>query len=184
MIGGLALSATPTASHMTFRDLLTQNRLRTVIALLPLLAACGGKSNGPTGNPNTPGAFTASVDNSAFSATVAAASYINNAFIASGSQTTGSTTRTISIAVPNARNAGVYGLTIAGASATYTETTGGVTRSWSCFIGMGSGQVIFSALSASRAIATFNFTAPANAATGATGTRTIASGRIDMATNK
>ncbi len=149
--------------------------------ILAILAACSGsKSGGPTGNQGGGGTFTASIDNVAFSASSVVASYASNAFTISGSQVIAGVTRSITISVPNAPVAGVYGLTIAGASATYTETTGGVTATWSCHITQGSGQVIFTALSSSRMLATFNFQAPADAGGGGTGTKVATSGHIDV----
>ena len=147
---------------------------------LAALGGCGKSSTGPNGPPSSSGPFTAIVDGTAFSASTATATYLNNAFTITGSAVQGGVMKAISISVPDAHVAGVYGLTIAGASATYSETSSGTSLGWLCAITMGSGQITFTLLNATHVKATFYFTAPANTISGATGTRTITSGTIDI----
>lgn len=121
------------------------------------------------------GTVTATVSGSgSFSANIAVvATYTSNSFALSASQLSGGTTRLIQFVLINVTSTGAYSFTTAGNVATYSETTGGTSQSWLAAISQGSGTLNITSLSATKVEGNFNFTAPANTISGATGTKTV-----------
>lgn len=119
--------------------------------------------------------MTATVSGSgSFSANIAVvATYTNNSFAISASQLSGGTTRLIQLILLNVTATGSYSFTTAGNVATYAETSGTNNQSWLAAITQGSGTVNITTLTATQVVGTFNFTAPANTISGATGSKTV-----------
>jgi hypothetical protein len=120
-------------------------------------------------------------DGSAFSAANGGVVRAGNTVTISGQTSTSGTIRTISIEL-EAVAAGTFA--VGGADSpviTYSEqASNGAVRYWSADVGVGSGTVVFTQLSATRAIGTFLATLPPVTASGATAAKVITSGSFDL----
>ena len=144
--------------------------------VLLLAAGCGGDDDDPLDvNPNDNGSMTARVDGAAFTAFSVAGTFNGSVLAVSGIQISPSQGLTIGVATTapgtftvGTGSSGVNGIYVSGNS------------SWSAAGNIGSGTVIITTLSSTRAVGSFNFVMQAQAGSGATGTRTITQGAFDV----
>src|SRR5688572_30410307 len=143
--------------------------------VLLLAVGCGGDDDDPLDvNPNDNGSMTARVDGAAFTATTVAASFSNGILAISGVQVSPSQALTFGLA---ATAPGTF--TVAATSPVNGIYAVG-NATWLASGNVGSGQVIVTTLSSTRAVGTFNFVLAPNTPSGATGTRTITQGAFDV----
>jgi len=149
-------------------------RTRLVVALgLALISlACG--SNEPTGPaPLANGTYRAKINGADFNAMSAAVVSSGGLYSLGGGNAAG---QTIGFAWVNA-GPGTY--PIGGAATTIaTHTHSG--QVWSASTAQGSGSIVVTTTSATRVAGTFSFVLQADAASGATGTRTVTEGVFDL----
>jgi hypothetical protein len=159
----------------------TMTKRFCLLALLVTLAVgCGsdgpGRPSGPSGPdgddlPN--GSFSALIDGADFDAEAAGV-------VASSS--------VVSVAAANESGQALSFAWMNTGTGTYAVEPGGVTlvtyvsssKAWSASSSQGSGSLEITALTANRAAGTFSFVLQADAASGATGTRTITEGHFDL----
>jgi hypothetical protein len=153
----------------------------TITALLyALLTACGG-DGGPLEPVATDNSITATVDGSPWNGSSTALAMRSSGFI-SVTGTVASNTY-IAFAFPDG-GPGTYSIPNAvGMNFNYGEYSTG--RLWQALGmgtlgGVGAGSVTVTTLTAERVAGTFQFTAPAAASSGATGTRTITNGAFNV----
>jgi hypothetical protein len=144
-----------------------------VASLLTILslAACG--SNEPTGPaPLANGTYRARIDGAEFNAISAAViGGVGGLYSLGGGNAAG---QTVGFAWLDT-GTGTY--PIGGATvATYTH----MGQTWSASSAQGSGSIVVTTTSANRVAGTFSFVLQADAASGATGTRTVTEGSFDL----
>lgn len=154
-----------------------------LLGLVVAVAGCGGSDD--DGNPMGPGlingTFTATVDGTAFSATTSViAAYVSNTLVITATSGSGANAKSFSLTVQGVTGTGTFSLVTAGSAATYSETTNSISQSWLCASTQGSGTVTLSQLSATKAVGTFTFIAPANTISGATGTKAVTAGSFNI----
>jgi hypothetical protein len=153
-------------------------RINSALAvLLPvLLAACG--SSGPTGpTPLANGTFTAKIDGSSFNATSAAVVPLGGGGGGGGFSIGGGNTGGQTIGFAWVGGTGTYPIG-AGNATIGTHTYMGHT--WSASSAQGSGSITVTSVTASHVTGTFSFVLQPDAASGATGTRTVTAGSFDL----
>ena len=144
-------------------------------AVVMLLAACG--SNDATGPVTLPqGSMSARIDGSTWTASTAlTATYGNGILAAAGVD---ASLRTIGFGVvataPGTFTVGPTGT----ANGSLTEGSGGTI--WQAVANLGNGTITITSLTPTGASGSFSFTLVANAASGATGSRTITNGSFDL----
>ena len=154
---------------------------------LMLLAACGGGDDGnDPGGGGGSGAFTAVVDDAAWSAddiSIGAQTVpsVPGGFVITGTETTsGSDVRSIGMSLYNIRGTGTYALgvlpTTIGGIGTYGESVSGAGAGFSTPLTGSAGTVTLTVLTPTRIAGTFAFEASDNAAA----TRSITQGQFDV----
>lgn len=153
--------------------------LVSAIATVVFAVACGGSDSKGVTNPNqrqSAGTLSARIDGTVWTASVVSVAVNNNGLIISGASASG---QGLAIGASRLQGAGAqtFGSNV---SALATLTLG--TQSWSATGVQGtgsSGTVTLTALTASRAVGTFAFTATPLAG-GATANRVVTSGAFDV----
>jgi hypothetical protein len=167
-------------SLTVFNGAFVKLRLLAVAAFLSLTGAagCGDDDPADSGAINS---LSFLADGDQFTASNGGAARSGNTVTITGTSTSGSVTRTISIAV-QATAAGTIAIGGAGSpTVTYTEqTAGAAAKQWTAGTGAGSGTLVFTQLSAARAIGTFLATLPPVTASGATAAKTITAGSFNL----
>ena len=142
--------------------------------VLLLAAGCGGDDDDPLDvNPDN-GSMTARVDGANFTAATVVGSFSNGILAVSGVQGTPAQAITFGLA------ATAPGTFTVSATSPVNAVYGVGNATWLAAGGVGSGQVIVTTLSSTRAVGTFNFVLTPNTSSGATGTRTITQGAFDV----
>jgi hypothetical protein len=147
-------------------------RAAVAVAFAVFFAACG--SDEPTGPaPLANGTYSAKIDGVDFNATSAAViGGAGGLYSLGGGNTSG---RTIGFAWLDA-GPGTY---VIGAGATVGSHTH-MGQTWSASSAQGSGSIVVTTSTATRVAGTFSFVLQADAASGATGTRTVTQGVFDL----
>jgi hypothetical protein len=147
------------------------------VAALAVAAACGGGSSKATG-PTTPGTgnrtMSARIDGATWTATNVAASGANGTLIVSGAR---GTDAAVSITASLIQGTGTQAMgrnSIALGAVTIGNTQ------WAAGNLLGSGSVTLTLVTATRAVGTFAFTAPAVSASTFPATKTVTSGAFDV----
>ena len=146
---------------------------RLALLAFALVMACGDDGGSP---PVGAGRLTASIDGTAFSGTLAVTA------VRSGTALTisavGSNTRQLSL---NLVGVSATGNIAIGAGSTSLGQFSSSTQTWVSSLVGGSGTVVLTTLTTTRATGTFSFTAVPSASTGATGNKTVTNGTFDVA---
>ena len=152
------------------------SRIRSAaFATLLLFGAACGSDTGPSDPTN--GTMTARIDGSSWRATVAiAATYQNGILAVAGGDPVSGGTPTVGFAAL-ATAPGTF--TIGGTGPANGLVTVG-SSTWQAAAGTGSGSITITAISATGARGTFQFTALPVAGTPASGTRTVTEGVFDV----
>ncbi len=157
----------------------------TALTTLLALAACGGGT--PTGSGGaTESSMAATADGMDFRASSAAitATRNGNSLVFTGTQTSGSTTISVTISLPNVTVPGTLTLTPTQPSqfGKLIISMGSVatTGAWSTLLSPGSGTVTLTTVAAQRVAGTFQFTGQFDPATAATGQKSVTSGSFDL----
>ena len=160
--------------------------MRVSLALVCLVLGCGGGGGGGGG-----AGFTAMVNGVAFVAepvgVTARGGGGPGGIVVTGSQTAGSLVTSLTLNLHAITGPGTYalgvGLDIFGGTGSVGESPPGTGASnhWATALDGRGGQITITTLSATRLVATFQYTAVADEKTpGATGTRTVTDGKIDL----
>jgi hypothetical protein len=164
-------------------------------ASILLLAACGGGGSGTGPNPpgGGTGTFTAVIDGQSWVSTTnqttgagSGSNAIPGAVTIIGTNVVSATNYTSLVlnlgylTGPGTYPLGVNFVSTAGGGATVTRLQGSALSNWSTEFPGNAGTVTVTGLSASRIVGTFQFSALPQAFTGATGTRVVTNGVIDM----
>lgn len=149
---------------------------RLAFLALLLATACGtgvDYERAPTGNGD--GNLFATVDGASYSGSLnVQAIRTGNKIVITGFA---SNNRRLVLTLGSASAPGTFQLTVGGANiGDFYEAE----KKWSSAVTGGSGTITFSVLTSRRGTGTFTFTAPAETATGATGTRVILAGTFDV----
>ncbi len=160
-----------TIAHEKGRPMRTRSALAVPVAIL--LAACG--SDGPTGPaPLANGTYSARIDGGEFNAMSAAViGGAGGLYSLGGGNAAG---QTIGFAWLDV-GPGTY--VIGGAATTIASHTHSG-QTWSASTAQGSGSIVVTTSTSTRVAGTFSFVLPPDAASGATGTRTITQGVFDL----
>lgn len=156
-------------------------QLRSILAVAAAFTvlACGSDSSGSTEPPQTAlnGSMSAKVNGDDWNATLAVqAAYANGILALSGVD---GDNVTIAMAT-GATQPGSYAIgATSGTNASYTMT-GGQALAWQAVSTLGSGSIEIETLTATSASGTFHFELPAVTSSGATGTKSITSGKFDV----
>jgi hypothetical protein len=144
------------------------------LAFLAFAAACG--SDGPT-DPDVDdlanGSFSARIDGNNFNATAAAVVSSGGIVSIGGGNASGQTLGFAWLGT----GTGTYTIgTTIGTVGTHTFSG----KTWSASSAQGSGSIVLTTRTSNRVAGTFSFVLQPDAASGATGTRTITQGRFDL----
>ena len=149
---------------------------RMFVAGLVVVTACGGSDSSTGPNTNLTGPMSASIDGSAWVATAPAVSYKNNILAIVGIDIGSGIT--IEVGSAGVTRAGTYSLAFANLNAGLGIITQ-AGKSWSSSTQGGTGNLVVTTITANHVVATFSFDAPPQTG-GATGTRHLTTGKIDM----
>ena len=141
-------------------------------------AACGDdESTDPSGLQT----LSVLVDGAQFSAASGGATRAGNTVTLTGTATSGGITRTLTIAV-QAAAAGTIAVGGAGSpTITYSEqASGAAAKQWAAGVGSGSGTLVFTELSATKAVGTFLANLPPVTASGALAAKNLSSGNFSL----
>lgn len=160
------------------------SRLTALCALL-VLVACG--SDTPTGSGGaTESSMSATVDGMDFhpSSGAIAITKTGSALTFTGTQTTGGTTITVTISLPNVTVPGTLTLNPNQPSqfgkVIISMGTAATTGAWSTVLSPGNGSVTLTTVAAQRVAGTFQFTGQFDPSTPATGQKTVTTGSFDL----
>ena len=150
-----------------------------LVAATAVLAACGGSDGGPASpnpNPNNNGnrTMSARIDGAQWTAIAVGVSVNAGTVIVTGSNTT-----TTAVGVAFSRLQGT-GTQVFGTNAIALGTMTQGTMAWSTATPQASGSVTLTTLTATRAVGTFQFTAPAFTAGSTPSPRVITAGQFDV----
>lgn len=155
------------------------------VLFLTLLAACGGGGttdpNGNGGNNGLPN-FTAKIDGAVWQASVAvtAQNPMPGLYSITGVRLTGADNYTMIFSLWNIKGPGTYplgvGVQMQGGSVVLSHP---LSSGWSTPLNGASGTITITTLTATRVVATFNFTADGSV-TGGSGTKVITEGSMDV----
>jgi len=164
-------------------------RLLMLSAALGTLAACGGSGTGPSGNGI--GTFTAVIDGVAWSSDnislqVSSGGTVPGTQVITGSKLTGGQNYIALIltlgyiSAPGTYPLGVNQGVVAGGSAILSSQTGSVLGIWNTGFSGSAGTVTITSLTSTRMAGTFQFTAPPQLGSQASGNRVVTNGTFDV----
>lgn len=145
---------------------------RLALLAFAMVMACGDDGGNP---PVGAGIMTASIDGTAFSGTLAVQATRSGNVISISA--VGSNTRQLSLNLVGVTATG--NVAIGAGSASLGQYSQG-TQTWVSSLVGGSGTVVLTTLSSTRAVGTFSFTAIPSPSTGATGNKSVTSGAFDV----
>jgi hypothetical protein len=144
------------------------------VALVAFASGCSGSQRAPTG-PQNAWMLRAAVSGAAdFAAQFGGATFTGGVLTITGLQSASSGRRELNLLVHGVTGAGTYDLTAGSGFAAYGESGVGVVRSWTTNSEQGSGSIVITELSDSAVVATFSFSAPADAGSEAIGSKDVA----------
>jgi hypothetical protein len=150
-------------------------RIGSAIALIVLLAGCDSDDGaGPADLPQ--GSMSARIDGANWSASAALTATYSNGLLAAAGVDAGARAIAFGLAATGTGTFTVGPTSTVNAS--FVEGAGGPT--WQAVATLGSGSITLTTLTPTSAAGSFTFTLEANAASGATGTRTLASGTFNL----
>jgi hypothetical protein len=161
------------------------HRLTLTASVALALVACGN-DNGTGSSGGTSSSMSATVDGHAFNppSTAITATKTGNAVTFTGVATSGGTTITVTIALPNVTVPGTLILnpTLASQSGrvTISEGSASTTGTWTTSLSPGNGSVTLTAVAASRVAGTFQFTGQFEPGSAVTGQVSVTSGSFDI----
>ena len=150
-----------------------------LVAAAIAIAACGGDSSGPAASST----LSFVVGDVTIDLATASATSSSGTITIQAQGTVVGEARTLSIAV-QASAVGTFPVgTVGGASVVYTELAAGtsVAKQWEARNGSGSGTLVLSLLTATRAVGTFSATLPPVTSSGATAAKSLSAGVFDVA---
>ncbi|HEY9384930.1 MAG TPA: hypothetical protein VIP80_15580 [Gemmatimonadales bacterium] len=163
------------------------SRIRSLFVLV-LLGGCGSSTTGPGGNGI--GTFSAVIDGVAWTSDaltlqVATSQSVPGYQLISGTKVSGQNYVNIMLTLGYIGGTGTYPLgvnqgTNAGGSGAVTSQTGGVLGLWNTGFSGAAGTVTITSLTSTRMAGTFQFTAPPQLGSTATGNRVVTNGVFDV----
>ncbi len=160
------------------RPITDRNSVRALFVVAAIAFGTGSDCLGDGPRPTSNRTITATIDGSLWSAAESiTGSYTDGRLTLTGQNTGGESIEiTVTTSTTGTFVIGGFG----GGSLTFILTDTRTARSWRAFTANGSGTLTLSAISATRAVGTFSFTALPTPASGAVGNRVVAAGMFDV----